>query len=214
MKHLYIIGCGGFSKQVIEMFNEVNSIYQEYEVVGLIDDNPSLIDKNVLGYNVVGDTDYLENLAKEKKIHAIIAIGQGNAREAIFNKLPNVNWINLIHPNTIISRHISMGKGNIICGGTIINPDCKIGNHCNINIGCTLGHDVILEDFVTLMPGCNVSGNVFINKTSTIGTGSCIIQNVYVGENSIIGAGAVVLKDVDKSSVYVGIPARKIKNTN
>lgn len=33
-----------------------------------------------------------------------------------------------------------------------------------------------------------------------------------VGENSIIGAGAVVLKDVDKNSVCVGVPAKKIRD--
>ncbi|WP_352418247.1 acetyltransferase [Proteiniborus sp.] len=211
MKPLYIIGSGGFSKQVIEIVNKINNVHREYDLVGIIDDNLSLLGKSVLDYEVVGDTDYLQDISQNREVNAVIAIGQGSIREKIYNKLSKVNWVNLIHPSTIISKYISIGKGNIICGGVIINPDCKIGNHCNINIGCTLGHDVILQDFSTLMPACNVSGNVVISKASTIGTGSCIIQNILVEENSIVGAGAVVIKDVDKNSVYVGVPARKVK---
>lgn len=212
MKSLYIIGSGGFSKQVIEIVEEINAISKKYELVGIIDDDTTLIDKDMFGYKVIGDTNYLQDISQDNQINAVIAIGQGNVREKIYNKLPNVKWINLIHPNTIISKYISIGEGNIICGGVIINPDCKIGNHCNINIGSTLGHDVNLEDFTTVMPGCNISGNVNIKKCSTVGTGSCIRQNTLIKEHSVIGAGAVVVKDVEKNSMYVGVPAKKIRD--
>lgn len=64
MKSLYIIGSGGFSKQVIEMVEEINSVSKEYELAGIIDDNISLIGKNVLGYKVVGDTNYLKHISE------------------------------------------------------------------------------------------------------------------------------------------------------
>lgn len=211
MKPLYIIGSGGFSKQVIEIIEELNVIQKEYELIGIIDDNPSLLGGNVLGYKIIGDIDYLKGISQKTDVNSVIAIGEGRTREKIYNTLPNVKWINLIHPKTTISRYFSIGEGNIICGGVFINPDCKIGNHSNINIGCTLGHDVVIKDFSTLMPGCNISGNVSIGNYCTIGTGSCIIQDKLVESNSIIGAGSVVIKKVKKDSVYVGVPAKKIK---
>lgn len=212
MKPLYIIGSGGFSKQVIEMIEELNKIHKEYDLVGLIDDDPDLIGQTVLGYEIVGDTDYLNEISKKEKVNAVIAIGDGYVRKKIANKLQNVNWVNLIHPKAIVSKYVDIGKGNIICSGVIINPECKIGNHCNINIGCTLGHDVTLHDFTTVMPGCNISGNVIVKEYTTIGTGSCIIQNKLIGQGSYIGAGAVVVKDVDDQSLYVGVPAKKVKD--
>ncbi|MCM3306976.1 acetyltransferase [Priestia megaterium] len=212
MKSLYIIGSGGFSKQVIEIVEEINKIKKQYELVGIIDDNPSLINKDILGYKVIGDTSHLMSISETKDIYAVIAIGDGNIRRKIYNKLLNINWVNLIHPKTIISKYITMGKGNIICGGVIINPECSIGDNCHINIGCTLGHDITLGEHVTLMPGCNISGNVEIADLSTIGTGSCIIQNKLIDKNSLIGAGSVVTKNTEKNSLYVGAPAKKIRD--
>lgn len=210
MKSLFIIGSGGFSKQVIEMVEEINNIKKEYNLIGLIDDNIQLIDKDVLGYKVLGDTDYLRRISENQNLYAVIAIGESKIREEICIKLTRINWVNLIHPKSTISRHTCIGEGNIICAGVIINPDCCIGNHSNINIGCTVGHDVNLRDFTTIMPGCNISGKVQIHKGSMIGTGSCIIQNILIKENPKVGAGSVVIKDVEKNSVYVGVPANKI----
>lgn len=212
MKDLYIIGSGGFSKQVIEIVEEVNKSEKKYNLKGIIDDDKDSEGKKILGYKVVGNTNYLHQLSLKKEINAVIAIGEGKTREKIYNSLPNIKWINLIHPKSIISKYISIGEGNIICGGVVINPECKIGNHVNLNIGSTLGHDVRLSDFTTIMPGANLSGNVNVENNTTIGTGSAIIQEINIGEKSTIGAGAVVVRNTDGNSLYIGIPAKKIKN--
>ncbi|MEW5595565.1 acetyltransferase [Peribacillus frigoritolerans] len=211
MKPLYIIGSGGFSKQVLEIVEEINTHNIEYEIVGIIDDNTSLLGTQVLGYKIIGDTDYLKDISDVK--NAVIAIGEGKVRKQIYNKLrKKVKWVNLIHPKAIVSQYTTLGEGNVICAGVIINPDTRIGNHCNVNIGSTLGHDVILGDYATIMPGCNISGNVKIDNYSTIGTGSCIIQNKHIDKYAIIGAGSVVIDNIEKNSLYVGSPAKKIRD--
>lgn len=212
MKALYIIGSGGFSKQVIEMVEKINLIHSSYKVIGIIDDNSKLKGERVLTYEILGDTNYLHQISKEDKVSAVIAIGDGRIRKKISNKLLYINWINLIHPKAIVSKYIRMGIGNIICAGAVINPMCTLGNHCNINIGCTMGHDIKLESFSTLMPGCNISGNVSVGRGAIIGTNSCVLQNKIIGEGSSVGAGAVVIDNVESYSLYVGIPAKKIKN--
>lgn len=211
LKSLYIIGSGGFSKQVLEIVETINSIKKKYKIEGLIDDDIRLLECKNLGYEVMGDTDYLLSISKKKKVYGVIAIANGKTREKIVKKLPNVIWENLIHPKAIITKYINLGVGNIICAGVVINPNCKLLNHCNINIGCTLGHDVTLDDYTTLMPGCNISGNVSLGAFSTIGTSSCILQNIHIGINSYIGAGAVVTKSTKGNDVYIGIPAKPIK---
>ena len=52
-----------------------------------------------------------------------------------------------------------------------------------------------------------IEDRVFVGMGSTIVTGVKVI-----GQDSIIGAGAVVLNDVDEKSVYVGVPAKKIRD--
>src|SRR5699024_1295625 len=126
MKKLYIIGSGGFCKQVIEIVELINRKSKTYDLMGLIDDDINLIGKRILNYKIVGTTEYLCDYSKENEIYGIIAISSPKVKQVLEKKLKYVNWINLIHPNTVITNYINMGVGNVICGGVIINPDCKI----------------------------------------------------------------------------------------
>lgn len=209
MKRLFIVGSGGFSKQVIEIVESINKQSKTFEIVGLIDDNTEFLGKKVLNYEVVGTTDYLSNYSRDNEIYGVIAIANGYARKAISEKLSSVTWVNLIHPKTVVTKYINMGVGNIICAGTVINPDCKIGNHCHINISNSFGHDVKLSNFTTIMPGCRISGNVTIESYSMIGTGSTVIQGINIAQKTILGAGAVVIKDTLINGKYLGVPAKK-----
>ncbi|MDA1649380.1 MULTISPECIES: acetyltransferase [unclassified Bacillus cereus group] len=211
MKDLVVIGSGGFSKQVIEIIEQLNLINPEYKLLGIIDDNKGLVGTEVLGYEVIGDTDYIKQLSKQQKIHGVIAIADGEIREHISRKLNDVQWVNLIHPSAVVSNYTKLGEGNIICAGVVINPECKMGNHSHINIGSTLGHDVLMLDYVTVMPGSKVSGNVNLKSKSMVGTGATIIQGLTIEENVVLGAGTVVTKNTKPNYLYVGVPAKEKK---
>lgn len=211
MKEIVVIGSGGFSKQVIEIIEKRNLINQEYNLIGIIDDNKKLIGTEVLGYQVIGDTDYIKQYSQKKKIQGVIAIADGNIRKRVFRKLKDILWVNLIHPSAVISDYMKIGQGNIICAGVIVNPEVEIGNHCHINIGSTIGHDVKMLDYVTIMPGNRISGNVTIKCNSTVGTGSSIVQGIAIEENVTLGAGSIVLKDLPANCTAVGTPANPIK---
>ncbi|MDG0947444.1 acetyltransferase [Bacillus paranthracis] len=212
MKNIVVIGSGGFSKQVIEIIEQLNLINPEYKLLGIIDDNKSLVGTEVLGYEVIGDTDYIKQLSKQQKIQGVIAIADGEIREHISRKLNDVQWVNLIHPSAVVSNYTKLGEGNIICAGVVINPECEMGNHSHINIGSTLGHDVLMLDYVTVMPGSKISGNVNLKSKSMVGTGATIIQGVTIEENVILGAGTVVTKNTKPNYLYVGVPAKEKKS--
>lgn len=211
MKDIAVIGSGGFSKQVIEIIEQINVRKKEYNLIGIIDDNNDLIGSEVLGYEVIGDTNYLDKLSQETQVHGVIAIAKAKVRNAIAKKLEKVNWVNLIHPKAIVSNYVDMGVGNIICGGVVINPDLKLGNHCHINIGTTLGHDVTMYNYVTVMPGSRISGNVTLKDNTTVGTGSTIIQGLTIEEDVVLGAGSVTVRDTKPNKLYIGVPAKDIK---
>ncbi|MED2762264.1 acetyltransferase [Bacillus thuringiensis] len=211
MKDIVVIGSGGFSKQVIEIIEQLNLINPNYKLLGVVDDNKSLVGTEVLGYEVIGDTDYIKQLSKQQKIQGVIAIADGEIREHISRKLNDVQWINLIHPSAVVSKYTKLGEGNIICAGVVINPECKMGNHSHINIGSTLGHDVLMLDYVTVMPGSKISGNVNLKSKSMVGTGATIIQGLTIEQNVVLGAGSVVTKNTEPNFLYVGVPAKKKK---
>lgn len=92
-----------------------------------------------------------------------------------------------------------------------------------------IGRNVSIAPNVVMIPDSNANnGHIinqipYVNKTLTkkgkiivedevwIGANVTILPGVTIGTCSIIGAGSVVTKNVDPYSIYVGIPARKIR---
>lgn len=208
MKKIYIVGAGGFAREVAWLIEDINEKKLTWEIAGFIDDNLENLGKELNGYKVLGDMDYLNN---QSKANVVIAIGNGEIREKIANKIKKHEFPVLIHPSVIKSKIVEIEEGSIVCAGNIITTNIKIGKYNIINLDSTIGHDVILEDYVTVLPSVNISGNVNIGLRTTIGTGTAIIQGVEIGKDCMIGAGSVVNKAIQNYSTAVGVPARVIK---
>lgn len=213
MKDLYIIGAGGFGREVAWLVGRINQVEATWNIKGFIDDNTSIQGHMEDGYSVMGGTDYL--LEQQKEIWVVCAVGLARVRKNIIEKLqsnPNIRFATVIDPSVILSDRVKIGEGTIICAGTILTVDITIGNHVIINLDCTLGHDDVIEDFVTIYPSVNVSGNVLVETCVELGTGMQIIQGKKIGKESILGAGAVVVKDIPEKCTAVGSPARVIRS--
>jgi len=52
---------------------------------------------------------------------------------------------------------------------------------------------------------------VKIGENCFLGAGTIIIPGIEIGDNVITGAGTIVIKNLEKNSVYVGNPCRKIR---
>ena len=210
MKDLYIIGAGGFGREVAWIVERINSIKPTWNLKGFIDDNETLWGSKEGEYHVLGGCEHLSTL---EDVYAVCAVGSSNVRKKIIEKLKDtsVKFATLVDPSVLYSNSVKIGEGAIVCAGTIITVDVNIGDHVIVNLDCTIGHDAVIDNFVTIYPSVNVSGNVLIGECSELGTGTQIIQGKKVISNTIIGAGAIVVKDCLESGTYVGSPAKKIK---
>ena len=210
MKDLYIIGAGGFGREVAWIVERINSIKPTWNLKGFIDDNETLWGSTEGEYHVFGGCEYLSAL---EDVYAVCAVGSSNVRKKIIEKLKDtsVKFATLVDSSVLYSNSVKIGEGAIVCAGTIITVDVNIGDHVIVNLDCTIGHDAVIDDFVTIYPSVNVSGNVLIGECSELGTGTQIIQGKKVISNTIIGAGAIVVKDCIESGTYVGSSAKKIK---
>lgn len=210
LRDLYIIGAGGFGREVAWLVERINEVNPTWNLKGFIDDNESLWGNVEGDYPVLGGCEYLKSLGD---VYAVCAVGSAKVRKIIIGRIKesNVKFATLIDPSVLVSKRVEIGEGSIICAGTIITVDIRIGNHVIINLDCTIGHDVDIEDFVTIYPSVNVSGNVLIGQCTELGTGTQIIQGKTITANSIVGAGAVVVKNIEEPGTYVGSPAKKIK---
>lgn len=72
MKDLYIIGAGGFGREVAWLVERINEIEPTWNIKGFIDDNESRWGTKENDYVVLGGCDYLKTLGE---VYAVCAIG-------------------------------------------------------------------------------------------------------------------------------------------
>ncbi len=212
LRPLYIIGAGGFGREAAWLVERLNAVSPTWSFRGFIDDDDTLLNKEVDGYKVHSDRDVLES--EKEDVWCAIAIGDAYARKKRIERLKpfsNVHYPVLIDPDARISNRVRIGDGTIICAGTTVTVDVEIGKHNIINLDCTVGHDAKLDDYVTLYPNVNVSGAVKIGECSEIGVGSKIIQGLEIGSGVVVGANSGVFRDIQDYATALGNPARVMK---
>lgn len=143
----------------------------------------------------------------------VIAIANSIVREKIVQKLPQqTKFFTHIHDSVnILGNDVVIGEGSIICAGTILTTNIKIGKHAQFNLHSTVGHDTVIGDFFTTAPGTKISGNCTIGNRVYFGTNSCVREKIKICDDVIIGLNGGVVKDIEEAGVYGGTPAKKIK---
>ena len=212
MKELYIIGAGGFGREVADTVHRINDVEPTYDIKGFIDDDEELWGSTKDGLTILGGTDHLKKIGQGKEVYAVIAIASYRAKVAISSKLEGiVKWATIIDPSCSVSQYAEIGEGCIFQPNTFVSCDTKVGKHCVVNVHSTIGHDAIVEAFTSMMPYSDVNGNVHLEEGVYLGAAVCIIPSIHVGRETIIGAGAVVIRDLPGKCTAVGNPAKIIK---
>lgn len=124
-----------------------------------------------------------------------------------------------IHPTTRILRGVVInrsivGKYCYIGLNSALN-DSVIGNYCSIANNVTIGG--MEHSYWSFSTSTHISDKCIMGKKTKIGNdvwiaSNCIIkQGISIGDGAVIGAGSVVTKDVPENTIYVGIPAKFLK---
>ena len=126
----------------------------------------------------------------------------------------------------VILRNAQIGSDcNINCQ-VFIENDVKIGDNVTIKPGVQIWDGITLEDHVFVGPNVTFTNDHFpksknkefeMRKTlvktgASIGANSTILGGITLGENCLIGAGSLVTKDIPANEVWVGNPAKFLKN--
>jgi len=196
----YVLGAGGHAKVMISI-----CIEKEMKINGILDEDESKWNTEILGYPVIGNFQILENL----KSNAIVGVGNNIIRHNIVRRFDDfVDWQTLIHSSAYVHPSVEIGKGSVIMAGAVIQPDVKIGNHVIINTSASVDHDCIIDDHVHIAPGAHLAGGVEVGEGSFLGISSSAVPYVRIGEWSVVGAGGVVVNNIASRKMAVGIPAK------
>jgi sugar O-acyltransferase (sialic acid O-acetyltransferase NeuD family) len=197
---ILVIGAGGLGREVACSINNLHHGETEIEVVGFADDNSRLTE-------VAGLPVHPLSWISESNLPALCAIGDPSVKKSVIERIPAAKFARHISRNAVILGTAFIGEGCIICSGTQITTDIRIGRHVIINLNCTIGHDCTIGDFSTLSPGVHLSGHSYIGEGVFFGQGAVVHPGVKIGAWAKVGAGAVVTKDVPANKTVKGIPA-------
>lgn len=205
-KPLIIIGAGGFGREVAWLVQDINRRRPEWNLLGFVDDKGP--GRTVEGIPILGAIDRL--FAMEPVPWVALAIADATTRHRLMCGLEEkgIRLATLIHPSVQMSDFNLFGSGSIICAGSVVTTNVRMGKACIVNPGCFIGHDTVLGDCVSMMPATNLAGEVVVGPGCYFGLNACVINRRCIGEWSVIGAGAVVVRDIPPRSLATGVPAR------
>ena len=189
MKKILLIGGGGHCKAIIDVIEQE----KKYEIAGIID-KPKLKGQKVLGYEIIGSDQDLEQLFLTYK-HAFIAIGHiesNTLRVKLFNTLKNIGYIlpTIISPYAYISKHSTIKEGTIIMHHVLINANVTIGENCIINSKALVEHDVIIESNCHIATASIINGGCLVKEHTFLGSNSVTKENIIL--NGFNKAGSLI----------------------
>jgi acetyltransferase-like isoleucine patch superfamily enzyme len=137
-------------------------------------------------------------------------------------------------------EQIEIGDNSRIDDFCVISGNIKIGRNVHITPQCLIAggeRGVVLEDFTTVAYGVKIftqsddysgktmsnstipskykneyKASILIKKFSIIGAGSIIMPGTILAEGTSVGAHSLILKNTAAWGIYVGSPAKRLKD--
>ena len=140
----------------------------------------------------------------------------------------NIGENTLVWQYTVVLKDAAIGDNcNINCQ-VFIENDVIIGNNVTVKPGVQLWDGIRIEDNVFIGPNVTFTNDRYprskqypeefqqtiVKKGASIGANATILGGITIGEHALIGAGSVVTKNVPANELWVGNPAKKLRNIN
>ena len=203
------IGAGGHARVLLEVLQSRGDV----EIVGLLDADTNLKGSEVLGVNVLGGDELLEQLHRDGVRHAFMGVGgtrDNSSRRRLFELAHKSGFqlLSVIHSSAVVSPSATLGEGTCLCPGAIVAAGARLGRNVIVNTGAVVEHDCELGDHVHIASGAVLAGGVSVGAGAHVGAGASVKQGVRIGREALVALGAAVVDDVPDGVAVAGVPAR------
>jgi sugar O-acyltransferase (sialic acid O-acetyltransferase NeuD family) len=206
-----LVSGGGHCRSLIDVIEAEGRL----QTAGIVD-LPEHQNERVLGYAHIGTDDDLPALARKFDYFLIGAgqIGLPDLRERLSRlvakaggKVPTV-----CSPFARVSPHAKIGDGTVIFHQAVVNAAASVGANVIVNTCALIEHDAQVGAFCHISTGARVNGGCYVGVRCFVGSGAILRENIRLAEGTVVGCGSVVLEDTEPFGVYVGAPARRIRD--
>lgn len=206
-KPVYIVGAGGAGQSAYKLIEHMG---RAAEIAGFLESPEIITHRSVYGLPVHSLAEF-----NPHNHRLLIAVGTSEARYQMVKTLPpEAEYASFIHPDQFILApdELQIGEGSLIYPKCQFSRHVTIGKHAFVVADCILGHDSVVGDFFTSAARLNMGGGCQIGNRVYIGMSVSIRDHTRICDLVQIGMGSVVLKDICEPGLYVGNPAKKIRD--
>jgi serine O-acetyltransferase len=134
----------------------------------------------------------------------------------------------LIADSAAVREDVKIGEFTIIGRSCTVENFTTIGKKCKLETNSYITAYSVVEDYCFIAPGVVTTNDNYLGRTEErfkhfkgvtvrkggrIGGGAVILPGIEIGEDAVIAAGAVVTKNVPAKEIYIGMPAKRFKDT-
>jgi sugar O-acyltransferase (sialic acid O-acetyltransferase NeuD family) len=210
---LVIAGAGGLARETAAAVRAVNDARPTWRLRGYLDDDPALHGRDRGGVPVLGPLDAVADLPD-----AAVVVCVGNPRDVTRRErvvrrlgLPAHRYATVVHPAASVAPDCVIGMGSVLLAHAALTAAVAVGNHVAVMPQAVLTHDDVVAEYATVASGVRLGGGVTVARGAYLGAGALVREDVHIGAYSLVGMGAVVLDDVPPGQVWVGNPARYLR---
>lgn len=215
-RDLVIVGAGGFARETASAVASINEATPTFRLLGYLDDNEALHGTYRTGVEIIGG---LAALADLPDADVVVCVGNPRdytSRQRLVRRLdlPAARYATIVHPTASVGAGSTVGPGSVLLAGVVLTADATVGSHVAVMPHAVLTHDDEVGDFVTIASGVRVGGSAVVSEGAYLGSGALLREGAHIGEWAQVGMGSVVLGDVPAGQVWVGAPARYLRDVS
>lgn len=210
MKHLIIIGAGGFGREMFGAAREAVGYGTEFDIKGYLDARADAL-AGFAGYPPVIGTVEGYGICPDDVF--ITALGDIAARrrcaEAVERR--GGKFVAVVHRTASLGPNVVVGEGSFVAHNVVLTADVAVGRHVCVFHNTSIGHDTALGDYSHVYAQCAVGGAVRIGEGAAVYPGARIVPRRAIGEGAVVGIGSVVVLNVPAGTTVFGNPAAPVE---
>lgn len=149
----------------------------------------------------------MEKLFPKTEYEVYVAIGytgMNAGRKEVMERLFTLGYSlpNYVH-RSVICDGVTMGVGNLLFHGSILDMDVQIGNGNIFYPGALISHDTQVGSYNFFAPRAALAGSITVGNQNFFGLNCSVKNGVRIGDYCLIGASAYAASDLKDGSVLV-----------